>query len=699
MTTEDQPESRPGQGLERRSLLGGGIAAAMSIAGLPTAAARPDGPIRAAVLEYADQWTRGTGLATLLRRAGVQVVPFDLGLPATRQQLDGQRVDLIAFGSFTNNDATYTAYVTEELESLRDFAARGGVVLELAQSDQFGALVRYLPEGMSARRADPDHDTIYPTAPDHPLLQGLRTTGGRLFTGRAATIRTSWKTLVAAVSMRILMGAAPNGLPPCLLEGAHGRGRFLISSLTVDKVYDEAGSTMIQPAEAVADSAAFFANLEQYVRLVRSGGAPAVVPTPIPTERATGPLVGHVGTDSARIWIRPGADHQPLGRWQCVVSDPAGRTTVATARTAVENDHTVVFDLWGLRAGTAYTLAVTPLRFEGDFQPLTGSFRTAPAPGRPAVVTMGLGSCAPSEPNTVWDRIASEGCDSFVMLGDTPYVDSSDLEVARSKHRAFLQVPELARLISTRPIWGTWDDHDFGGNDKHGDFAGKRNTRRAFVDYRANPTFGHNSAGAQLTERSEGNGVYTSFRRGPIEVFLLDPRWFSRTEPSWADPSQPTCLGAVQWGWLRDRLRRSTATFKAIATGMIWDDKQNSEKDDWGTYAHERDAIFDFIRDENIPGCFLVGGDIHVSRALNYGDRVGYDLWQYIVSPLHGSTIPSLNVPHPNLVHSAVEPHVFLKLVADTTVSPATLTATWINREGRRIFEVRRTADAMGHAS
>ncbi|WP_350275047.1 hypothetical protein [Kribbella sp. HUAS MG21] len=38
-----------------------------------------------------------------------------------------------------------------------------------------------------------------------------------------------------------------------------------------------------------------------------------------------------------------------------------------------------------------------------------------------------------------------------------------------------------------------------------------------------------------------------------------------------------------------------------------------------------------------------------------------------------------------------------VKLVADATVSPATRTATWINREGRRIFEVRRTATELGH--
>ena len=92
-----------------------------------------------------------------------------------------------------------------------------------------------------------------------------------------------------------------------------------------------------------------------------------------------------------------------------------------------------------------------------------------------------------------------------------------------------------------------------------------------------------------------------------------------------------------------------------------------------------------------------MGGDIHVSRALRYPmkDRLGYDLWQFIISPMHGSTIAALDVPHPSLVHHAVEPHVFLRLVADTTRDPATLVATWINREGRKIFEVRLTEEDL----
>ncbi|KJY24440.1 hypothetical protein, partial [Streptomyces sp. NRRL S-495] len=59
-------------------------------------------PPRAAVLEYLDPWTRATGLAELLRRAGFTVVPLDTAKAAT-----AQGVDLIAFGSFTNNGTAY----------------------------------------------------------------------------------------------------------------------------------------------------------------------------------------------------------------------------------------------------------------------------------------------------------------------------------------------------------------------------------------------------------------------------------------------------------------------------------------------------------------------------------------------------------------------------------------------------------------
>jgi alkaline phosphatase D len=48
--------------------------------------------------------------------------------------------------------------------------------------------------------------------------------------------------------------------------------------------------------------------------------------------------------------------------------------------------------------------------------------------------------------------------------------------------------------------------------------------------------------------------------------------------------------------------------------------------------------------------------------------------------------IPALNVFHPDLVRSAVEPNVFLLLEADSTVNPPRLEGTLINAKGERVF-------------
>ena len=77
-----------------------------------------------------------------------------------------------------------------------------------------------------------------------------------------------------------------------------------------------------------------------------------------------------------------------------------------------------------------------------------------------------MGSCASStEFFDVWTRIASQNIDALMLLGDTPYIDSTAREVNRSRHREFLSIPPLMQLGASTPIWGTWDDHDFGSSD------------------------------------------------------------------------------------------------------------------------------------------------------------------------------------------------------------------------------------------
>ncbi|WP_165698730.1 alkaline phosphatase D family protein [Bremerella volcania] len=396
----------------------------------------------------------------------------------------------------------------------------------------------------------------------------------------------------------------------------------------------------------------------------------------------TGPMVGHVSHVDANIWFLPGV---PGNYALHVLKDDGTEERVIHAEAKPENDHCLVWYAAGMQPGNRYQYKISG----PNGQLISGEeyyFETAPEPSQDSSVCLAFGSCAPNKPLELWTQMEQRGAQGLVLLGDTPYIDSTQLRVARERHREFLQVPQLASLISHTPTWGTWDDHDFGRNDSDGRLKGKENTRRAFVEYRANQDFGHDQS-----------GIYTKFRYGPIEVFLLDTRWFARTEKSPVDPSQPTLLGKQQWEWLKEALLASSAPFKLIACGMIWDDKENTESDDWGSYTHERDGLFEFIGDNKISGVVLIGGDIHCSRHLKYDTEktVGYAIHQFIVSPIHDSTIPKLNVPHPNLIRGEAVPHVWLRLEADGTQSPPRLHAEWVQMKGRPMWDVSLTADEL----
>jgi alkaline phosphatase D len=276
---------------------------------------------------------------------------------------------------------------------------------------------------------------------------------------------------------------------------------------------------------------------------------------------------------------------------------------------------------------------------------------------------------------------------AVVLLGDTPYIDSTVLEIQRTRYGEFAAVPEFADLLRNRPLYATWDDHDFGANDTDGRLDGKEDARRAFIEYHANPSYG------------EGDeGVYTKFRRGGIEVFLLDTRYFAGTEASPAAAEEPTLLGRRQWEWLRRELRASTAPFKLLASGMIWNAAVRPGKPDhWGSYPHERDALIRFIGEQDISGVVLAGGDVHRTRVLRYEttDIAGYPITELITSPIHAGVIDTANAPHPALVHDSGEPNCFLLLTVDTTVAPPTLTAQFQNAAGRELYSLTLNAEEL----
>jgi alkaline phosphatase D len=95
-------------------------------------------------------------------------------------------------------------------------------------------------------------------------------------------------------------------------------------------------------------------------------------------------------------------------------------------------------------------------------------------------------------------------------------------------------------------------------------------------------------------------------------------------------------LGRAQLEWLKAKLKESVAIFKIIVSGSGWSRSKGEGGDSWAAFLHERDGLFNFIRDNDIAGVVLLSGDSHIGElnVIPWSERGGYDLYDLVSSPL-----------------------------------------------------------------
>ena len=71
--------------------------------------------------------------------------------------------------------------------------------------------------------------------------------------------------------------------------------------------------------------------------------------------------------------------------------------------------------------------------------------------------------------------------------------------------------------------------------------------------------------------------------------------------------------------------------------------KAERNGDSWAVYQHERNELFDFIRDNRIEGVFGISGDSHMGElnCVPRSDQGGYDFYDLCSSPL--ANLPDLD--------------------------------------------------------
>lgn len=264
--------SNEGSNISRRSLIRRSAAMAGGLLVAPNLVWAAEPRIRIAVLDHRDRWTGLIGTREMLAMAGLDTVQLDLNKPADRQGIDA-----IVLGSFSSESVAYSEYMKQHGPSIARFVQRGGVVLQFTQADQFEHSPPFLPEQLQIKRTDADPAEVVALQEQHMLLRGLldRTVTPPRVVLPKHKRRGGWESVGQFKGFSVIAAESPDRYNAVILEAQLGRGRFVITALHFDKLFNEAGNLDASP-EFFKQSKQFAENIRDYTLTVKQGKAPRV---------------------------------------------------------------------------------------------------------------------------------------------------------------------------------------------------------------------------------------------------------------------------------------------------------------------------------------------------------------------------------------------------------------------------------------
>jgi alkaline phosphatase D len=358
----------------------------------------------------------------------------------------------------------------------------------------------------------------------------------------------------------------------------------------------------------------------------------------------SGPWAGNVELRNATIWVEVSPKIKSVAVKYYPVGALAAAKIISYRGELGKDFNPVKIDLNGLQINTTYNYVVlvdgkepgmkSTLKFTTkdlwqwrkpapDFSFLTGScsYFNEPEYDRPGKPYGGDSS--------IFETMASTNAAFHLWLGDNWYTREVDylspwgLNYRASRDRS---KPVLQKLLSSMPQYAIWDDHDYGPNDAGKSYILKDESRKIFMNYWCNPSYGE-----------EGKGIYTKISYSDVDIFLTDDRYF-RSEDKIPDsingsPNKSKhYLGDMQLEWLENALISSSATFKIIATGS----QVLNPYSDWECmkfYSAEYIELMNFLATQKIKGVIFLSGDRHHSEVIKVARKGLFPLYDVTVSP------------------------------------------------------------------
>ncbi len=377
----------------------------------------------------------------------------------------------------------------------------------------------------------------------------------------------------------------------------------------------------------------------------------------------SGPLIGYTEMRTSQVWIQLNKQLPGLYLSYHKKNDSVNISLINTAQQLEKKGdfeaqnlyglYTLKFTLTALEPGISYQYKIAHKNHGVENILATGEVTTQPfwqwrmpAPDFSFIT----GSCAYfnqlqydrlSKPygldSTIFETMAKEKAAFMLWLGDNWYTRPADylsewgLNYRASHDRS---LPVLQNFWKAMPHYAIWDDHDYGPNNSDKSYVLKEESRKVFMNYWCNSSYGEN-----------GQGVYTKVTWNDVDIFMLDDRWF-RSNDNMPDSvngkPNPTkkMFGDEQMEWLKNSLLGSNEnpniSFRIIATGSQVLNPL-SPFDCLRHFPVEYNELINFITENKINGLVFLTGDRHHTEIIK-AERTGtYPLYDITTSPLTSS--------------------------------------------------------------
>jgi alkaline phosphatase D len=367
-------------------------------------------------------------------------------------------------------------------------------------------------------------------------------------------------------------------------------------------------------------------------------------------------------TDRVVVWTR--AEREGEITWT-VARDQALRDVVASgaAEAEADNDLTVKVDVSGLEPNTTYYYF---FELDGETSPVG---QTLTLPDETEHLRFAMYSCAKYSAGyfNAHARLAERDDIAFVLvLGDYIYEYGNDekglgarigrafepehecrtLADYRTRYSQYRRDGDLQRLHRRHPFINIVDDHEFC-NDTWREGAGKHDeatdgpwAQRKDAAFRAWREW----IPIRLPDPHDPSRIFRSFTVGGlVDLLLLDSR--TRRDEQSKDRAileyaDRTLLGSEQFDWFASECKRSEATWRVIANGVMIGQVKSDfmpedlgnplselgvltkrehgpEPDQWDGYPVERRRLLELVKENAKRNILFLSGDCHSSWAMD----------------------------------------------------------------------------------